>query len=67
MYTANHVTELIQEEHPERHQVERDVERSLWKFTEGHPELLTQKRKELSNIILAVLSSNPTLKYFQVK
>jgi len=51
--------------HRDWEQVERDIERSLFKLTGGNLELLQQKRKELANIINAILSTNPDLNYFQ--
>jgi hypothetical protein len=45
-------------------QVQKDVERSLWRFTQD-PDLRQAQRVELSRLINAVLVRNPSLHYFQ--
>eukprot|EP01125_Pyxidicula_operculata_P000190 TRINITY_DN1027_c2_g1_i1.p1 TRINITY_DN1027_c2_g1~~TRINITY_DN1027_c2_g1_i1.p1 ORF type:complete len:355 (+),score=45.07 TRINITY_DN1027_c2_g1_i1:79-1143(+) len=51
--------------HKDTEQVKRDIDRSLGTLIEGDPILLAEKRKELSNIINAVISTDSQLNYFQ--
>jgi len=60
---VDHVA-LIQK-HRDWEQVDRDVERSLFKLIRGNKSFLKEKRRELSNIINAILSTHPELNYFQ--
>lgn len=54
---------LIRQSHRDESQVLCDVYRSLWKYI--HPLILQQRRQSLAGIILAVLSNNDTLYYYQ--
>jgi len=56
------------DEHPDYSQVQNDVERSLWSYQHvlKWPDALLQRRRQsLSNIIMAILSRNKQLHYFQ--
>eukprot|EP00027_Filamoeba_sp_ATCC50430_P002344 CAMPEP_0168553946 /NCGR_PEP_ID=MMETSP0413-20121227/7516_1 /TAXON_ID=136452 /ORGANISM="Filamoeba nolandi, Strain NC-AS-23-1" /LENGTH=358 /DNA_ID=CAMNT_0008584651 /DNA_START=132 /DNA_END=1205 /DNA_ORIENTATION=- len=46
-------------------QVAKDVDRSLWKFTQGKAYMRQEKRAELSRIIHAILATHPELHYYQ--
>ena len=54
--------------HPDYSQVQCDIERSLWSYQhvlKWPDELLHRRRESLSNIIMAILSRNKELHYFQ--
>eukprot|EP01119_Soliformovum_irregulare_P008772 TRINITY_DN21879_c0_g1_i1.p1 TRINITY_DN21879_c0_g1~~TRINITY_DN21879_c0_g1_i1.p1 ORF type:complete len:376 (+),score=88.04 TRINITY_DN21879_c0_g1_i1:99-1226(+) len=50
---------------PYTDQVEKDVDRSLWRFTVGNVALRTYRRAQLSRVVNALLSNNPDLHYYQ--
>ncbi len=55
-------------EHADYAQVQCDIERSLWTYQQvlkWPEELLKRRRESLSNIIMAILSRNKQLHYFQ--
>jgi len=52
--------------HPDTEQVTRDTDRSLWRFTtQMTPQLRDRRRRQLTEIILAVLSTDRSLHYYQ--
>jgi hypothetical protein len=53
------------DEHREKEQVQRDVERSLNSFFRGSEAQREAKRQELARIINAILATHPDLYYYQ--
>jgi hypothetical protein len=51
--------------HRENSQVEKDIERSLWRFTGDDVELRITKRKNLRNVINSLLAKHEDLNYYQ--
>jgi hypothetical protein len=55
------------DEHREKEQVQRDVDRSLNSFFQGSESQREAKRQELARIINGLLATHPDLYYYQVK
>lgn len=51
--------------HKDLDQVAKDIDRSLWRFTKGKAKKRNKLRIQLSRIINAILSRNPSLHYYQ--
>eukprot|EP00033_Pygsuia_biforma_P001717 GCRY01001923.1.p1 GENE.GCRY01001923.1~~GCRY01001923.1.p1 ORF type:complete len:356 (+),score=44.10 GCRY01001923.1:118-1185(+) len=60
------ITDFDNYDHHDENQVEKDVERSLWKFTPSLKHAARcAKRRSLARIIHGILADNPDLSYFQ--
>ncbi|ELR17666.1 TBC domain containing protein [Acanthamoeba castellanii str. Neff] len=57
--------ETVGDEHREKEQVQRDVERSLNSFFRGSEAQREAKRQELARVINAILATHPDLYYYQ--
>ncbi|PRP79899.1 hypothetical protein PROFUN_12388 [Planoprotostelium fungivorum] len=57
--------EKVEAQHKDMDQVEKDVDRSMFKFSAGRNDFMMAKRKQLSRIINTLLFKHPELHYYQ--